>query len=80
VRLALEGNTFRKIAGTTAGDYSPIQNTRSDTIIDSMTPNTFCNEGTSTTDGQFVAPFVTGALAAASTWNPSSQIGVSNCP
>lgn len=63
--LSMTDNVIRKRAGTPAGDQSPITSTNAATTFTFLTSNTVCNEGTSTTDGAFTLPLISGAYGVA---------------
>lgn len=79
VIVKLDGNAFRRIAGTSAGAKSPLESGRADDVFHSTAPNTFCNEGMSTTDGSFGLPLLTGEYSTASTFGTITQIGPIDC-
>lgn len=77
--VKLDGNTFRRVAGTPAGAKSPIESGLAVDVFHSTQANTFCNEGTSTTDGAFGSPLITGAYSNTSTFGSVAQIGPIDC-
>ena len=79
VTVKLDGNTFRRAAGTPGGAWSPIDSARVDNVVHSTAPNTFCNEGTTTTDGAFGSPLVAGSYASASTFGTLTHVGPIDC-
>ncbi len=76
--IYLEGNMLRRRAGSTSSGSAIIA--ESSQILQSSVPNTFCNEGTSTTDGEFVLPLVSGTIAANSTFYNVTHVGPADCP
>jgi hypothetical protein len=80
VTVKLDGNTFRHVAGTPAGAKSPIESGLAVDVFHSTQANTFCNEGTSTADGAFGSPLVTGAYSSTSTFGSVANVGPIDCP
>jgi len=77
--LRLDGNSIRKIAGSTT-TQSPIHSERDHGVFHSSVPNTFCNEGASTADGEFTLPLINGPYAATSTFDGVAHVFQGNCP
>jgi hypothetical protein len=79
-QIILEGNRIQKAAGLPAGEVSPLVSGIADNTFDSSKPNTFCNEGASTTDGAFALPLISGPYdAAMSTLDDQAQVGPVDC-
>ena len=79
-KVRLDHNVIRKAAGQPPGDASsPIRSDTATDVLMSSWPNTFCNEGTATTDGAFIAPLIGGVYAATSTFDGVAQVGPGNC-
>jgi hypothetical protein len=80
VTVTLDGNQFRKIDGTPAGEVSPFLSNRSDTIFHSQLANTFCNEGSAVDDGSFSATLIAGPYdETTSTFDDVTHVGPIEC-
>jgi len=79
-QIVLDGSRIQKAAGLPAGGVSPLVSGIADNTFDSSAPNTFCNEGTSTADGAFELPLISGPYdAAMSTFDDQAQVGPVDC-
>lgn len=80
VSVSLDGVTFRKMAGTPAGQTSPMLSERADNVFDAGAPSTFCNEGSAADDGEFSPTLIAGAYdAAASSFDEVDHLGPDDC-
>jgi len=77
--VRLDGNRFRKVA-TTSTTKSPLHSNRTDNVVLSTIANSFCNEGTSTTDGEFTLPLIAGFVTPTWSFYNVAHTFQGNCP
>ncbi len=76
----LDGNSIRKVSGTSSGEHDVITSLSDYPVLYSSSPNVFCNEGSTTSDGAFRANLVTGSYnTQSSSFQSNLQDGVGDC-